>query len=178
MNELRDLIEVTGNLVEEAWNNGRREAMKEIQGGKYEKLEETNRALRGQLDSYEKIRLTQDEEIHRLKADLEKTWEEKETLQVKHDNCGRNWREASKEIDRLTAKVKTLDEENDRLFNENSDLRGKLEDAEAKIKELTVYAWKRLQGLYAGGVLHPAQTCPSGCEFYKPKEADDELDQS
>lgn len=29
MNELRDLIEVTGNLVEEAWNNGRREALRE-----------------------------------------------------------------------------------------------------------------------------------------------------
>lgn len=100
MNELRDLIEVTGNLVEEAWNNGRREALKEVNGGKYEKLEETNRNLGAQIDNYE-----------------------------------RNRYEASKEIDRLTAKVKTLDEENDRLFNENSDLRGKLEDAEAKIKE-------------------------------------------
>lgn len=29
MNELRDLIEVTGNIVEEAWNNGRREALRE-----------------------------------------------------------------------------------------------------------------------------------------------------
>lgn len=29
MNELRDLIEITGNLVEEAWNNGRREALRE-----------------------------------------------------------------------------------------------------------------------------------------------------
>lgn len=101
MNELRDLIEVTGNIVEEAWNNGRREAMKEVNGGKYEMLEEANRNLGAQIDNYE-----------------------------------RNRYEASKEIDRLTAKVKTLDEENDRLFNENSDLRGKLEDAETKIKEL------------------------------------------
>ena len=118
MNEMRDLIEVTSNLVEEAWNNGRREAMKDIQGGKYERIEEVNRALRGQIDNYEKLRAESSKEIDRLKADLEKAWEEKETLQVKHDNCGRNWREASKEIDRLTAKVKTLDEENDRLNTE------------------------------------------------------------
>ena len=106
MNTLKDVIGMGGGLFEEAYNIGRREALKEVNGVKYEMLEETNRNLRAQLDSYEKIRLTQDEEIHRLKADLEKTWEEKETLQVKHDNCGRNWREASKEIDRLTAKVK------------------------------------------------------------------------
>lgn len=193
MNELRDLIEVTGNLVEEAWNNGRREAMKEIQGGKYEKLEETNRALRGQLDSYEKIRLTQDEEIHRLKADLEKTWEEKETLQVKHDNCGRNWREASKEIDRLMTKLVVRDEENDRLLIDNNDLREKLAWADAKVKELNE-ALETNQEKEAGrkpcthGNVCRAymkerrtilrQSCPSGCEFYKPKEVSDGLDQS
>ena len=71
MNRLSDIIEMGGNLCEEAWNNGRREALKEVQGGKYEKLEETNRALRGQIDSYEKIRLTQDEEIHQMKKKLE-----------------------------------------------------------------------------------------------------------
>ena len=71
MNRLSDIIEMGGNLYEEAWNNGRREALKEVQGGKYEKLEETNRALRGQIDSYEKIRLTQDEEIHQMKKKLE-----------------------------------------------------------------------------------------------------------
>lgn len=136
MNTLKDVIGMGGGLFEEAHNIGRREAMKEIQGGKYEMLEETNRNLRAQLDSYEKIRLTQDEEIHRLKADLEKTWEEKETLQVKHDNYERNRCEASKEIDRLKAKTKKLDAENDRLFNENGDLWRKLKDAEAKIKEL------------------------------------------
>ena len=100
MNTLKDVIGMGGGLFEEAYNIGRREALKEVNGGKYEMLEETNRNLGAQIDNYE-----------------------------------RNRCEASKEIDRLTAKVKTLDEENDRLFNENSDLRGKLEDAEAKIKE-------------------------------------------
>ena len=74
--------------------------------------------------------------IGRLKAELE--WAENEIVKPRGliESDERTSTEASKEIDRLTAKVKTLDEENDRLFNENSDLRGKLEDAEAKIKEL------------------------------------------
>lgn len=71
MNRLSDIIEMGGNLYEEAWNNGRREALKEVQGGKYEKLEETNRNLRAQIDSYEKIRLKQNEEIHQMKKKLE-----------------------------------------------------------------------------------------------------------
>lgn len=134
--------------------------MKEIQGGKYERIEEVNSALRGQIDNYEKLRA-----------------------------------ESSKEIDRLTAKVKTLDEENDRLFNENCDLRGKLEDAEAKIKEQN-----RAKGLIVidgePPVLvvecsecgqkyfhHVGQSLPNycstcGCEFCKPKEVSDELGQS
>lgn len=135
MNELRDLIEVTGNLVEEAWNNGRREAMKEIQGGKYERIEEVNSALRGQIDNYEKLRAESSKEIDRLKANLEKTWEEKETLQVKHDNYERNRYEASKEIDRLTEQVRQLNAESDLMDTTIENLRKKLEDAEAKIKE-------------------------------------------
>ena len=112
MNRLSDIIEMGGNLYEEAWNNGRREALKEVNGGKYEKLEETNASLRAQLDNYEKIRLTQDEEIHRLKDDLERAGNEIVTLRGQIEGYERT-----------------------SLFNENVDLRKKLEDAEAKIKE-------------------------------------------
>lgn len=76
MNRLSDIIEMGGNLYEEAWNNGRREALKEVQGGKYEKLEETNRHLRAQIDNYEKIRLKKDEEIHQLESDLQEIKEQ------------------------------------------------------------------------------------------------------
>lgn len=80
MNRLSDIIEMGGNLYEEAWNNGRREALREINCGKFEMLEEANRGLGEQIDSYEKIRLTQDEEIHRLTEKVRQLDEENSLL--------------------------------------------------------------------------------------------------
>lgn len=110
MNRLSDIIEMGGNLYEEAWNNGRREALREINSGKFERLEEINASLRAQIDSYEKIRLTQDEEIHRLKADLEKAEDEKKVLKAKVDSYDGVSREQAKEVDKLKEKVKKLTE--------------------------------------------------------------------
>lgn len=80
MNRLSDIIEMGGNLYEEAWNNGRREALREINCGKFEMLEEANRGLGEQIGSYEKIRLTQDEEIHRLTEKVRQLDEENSLL--------------------------------------------------------------------------------------------------
>ena len=80
MNRLSDIIEMGGNLYEEAWNNGRREALKEVQGGKYEKLEETNRSLRAQIDSYERNRTEASKEIDRLTAQVHELTEDKREL--------------------------------------------------------------------------------------------------
>lgn len=35
MNDLKDLIEITGNLIEEAWNSGRKEALKEVRADEW-----------------------------------------------------------------------------------------------------------------------------------------------
>lgn len=137
MNRLSDIIEMGGNLYEEAWNNGRREALREIQGGKYEKLEETNRALRGQIYSYEKTRLTQDEEIHQMKDALNRTGIEIGTLRGQLDGYDSVNAAQAKKIRELEEQVHQLDAENGLLNKTVENLRKKLEDAEAKIKEPT-----------------------------------------
>ena len=116
MNTLKDLIQVTGNLVEEAWNNGRREALRETGAN-----------------------------------DLQAT------------------------VTALEAANKVLGE--------------KLEKAQARIEELETNQEKEAgrkpctHGNVCRAYMREAhcilrQACPSGCEFYKPKEVSDELGQS
>lgn len=142
MNRLSDIIEMGGNLYEEAWNNGRREALKEVQNGKYEKLEEINRALQAQIDNYETIRRTKDEQIHRYEDQLnmlhelrQKLEDENEVLRAKVDSYDGVSREQAKKVKELEEQVHQLDAENDLLDMTVEDLRKKLEWADAKVKE-------------------------------------------
>lgn len=131
MNRLSDIIEMGGNLYEEAWNNGRREALKEVNGGKYEMIEEANRNLGAQIDNYEKIRYAQDEEIRRLKAELAKAEDEKAVLQAKVDSYDGVSREQSTEVVRLKEQVRRYEEQ----LNMLHELRQKLEDENQKTAE-------------------------------------------
>lgn len=55
MNEKETLVEMTGNIVKEAWENGRREALKEIadQNLHIETLRDENRKMREEIDRME-----------------------------------------------------------------------------------------------------------------------------
>lgn len=140
MNRLSDIIEMGGNLYEEAWNNGRREALKEVNCGKYEMIEEANRNLGAQIDNYEKIRFAQDEEIRRLKVELAKAEDEKAVLQAKVDSYDGVSREQATEAVRLKEQVRRYEEQLNMLHEmrqkmeaETSDLREQLDKLAAEI---------------------------------------------
>ena len=55
MNEKDTLVEMTGNIVKEAWENGRKEALKEIadQETYIETLRDENRKMREEIERLE-----------------------------------------------------------------------------------------------------------------------------
>lgn len=100
------------------------------------KLVEDKRKLAQSLDHVIEENNDLELTIGRLKAALENAQDENETLLAKVVSYERTSTEASKEIDRLTAKLKVRDEENDRLFTDNNDLRKKLDKLAAENDEL------------------------------------------
>lgn len=136
MNRLSDIIEMGGNLYEEAWNNGRREALKEVQGGKYEKLEETNRSLRAQIDSYERNRTEASKEIDRLTAQVHELTEDKRELAKSLDRV-------NEENNNLELAIGQLEAELEREKDDKAVLQAKVDSYDGvsreqakKVKEL------------------------------------------
>lgn len=135
MNRLSDIIEMGGNLYEEAWNNGRREALNEVHGGKYGKLEEINANLRAQIDSYERLRVGATKENDRLMAQVKRYEEQLNMLHEMMQKLETEHQETTEKLEKAQQENACLSAECDLLDKTAGDLRKKLEDAEEKIKE-------------------------------------------
>lgn len=135
MNRLSDIIEMGGNLYEEAWNNGRREALKEVNDGKYAMIEEANRSLGAQIDAYEKNRYEASKEIDRLKAQVQRYEEQLNMLHEMMQKLEAEHQETTEKLEKAQQENACLNAECDMLDKTAGDLRKRLEDAEAKVKE-------------------------------------------
>lgn len=103
MNTLKDVIGMGGGLFEEAYNIGRREALRETGA---EDLQATVTAL----EAANKVLGEKLEKAQARIEELEKTWDENETLRAKVASYDGVSREQAKEVNRLKGKVKELND--------------------------------------------------------------------
>lgn len=140
MNTAEDIKRMLGELVDEAIRIGRAEGEKTLGTDaqlkeQVKRLTDDKRKLTQNLDHVIEENNDLELTIGRLKADLEKAKDEKTVLQSKVDSYDGVSREQAKKVKELEEQVHQLDAENDLLDMTVEDLRKKLKDAEAKIKE-------------------------------------------
>lgn len=141
MNTTEDIKRMLGELVDEAIRIGRVEGEKTLGTdaalkAQVQRLTDDKRKLVQNLDHVIDENNDLELTIGRLKADLEKAKDEKTVLQAKVDSYDGVSREQATEAVRLKEQVKRLDEENERLFAENNDLREQLDKLAAENDEL------------------------------------------
>lgn len=140
MNTAEDIKRMLGELVDEAIRIGRAEGEKTLGTDaqlkeQVKRLTEDKRKLTQNLDHVIEENNDLELTIGRLKADLEKAKDEKTVLQAKVDSYDGVNREQAKKVRELEEQVHQLDAENSLHDKTVEDLRKKLEDAEAKIRE-------------------------------------------
>lgn len=83
MNEKDTLVEMTGNIVKEAWENGRREALKEIADKEayIEKLKAENQAMRYEVEQWVSRLMEMESVVEEIKGYLQKAQNEVEAVE-------------------------------------------------------------------------------------------------